>query len=42
VKEFGIDGFRIDALKHTSAGFIQHLLSHVRNETNNPNFFAVG
>ncbi|KAI8352608.1 glycoside hydrolase superfamily [Mortierella sp. GBAus27b] len=42
VKEFGIDGFRIDALKHVSAGFIQHLLEHVRNETNNPDFFAVG
>ncbi|KAF9896373.1 hypothetical protein BX616_007582, partial [Lobosporangium transversale] len=42
VNEFGIDGFRIDALKHISAGFIAHLLDYVRKETNNPDFFAVG
>ncbi|KAF9097971.1 hypothetical protein BGX27_000881 [Mortierella sp. AM989] len=42
VKEFGIDGFRIDALKHISSGFIDHLLNHVRNESGNPNFFGVG
>ncbi|KAG0354879.1 glucan 1,4-alpha-maltohexaosidase precursor [Gamsiella multidivaricata] len=42
VNEFGIDGLRIDALKHISAGFIAHLLDHVRKESNNPDFFAVG
>ncbi|KAF9941638.1 hypothetical protein BGZ67_004469 [Mortierella alpina] len=42
IKEFGIDGFRIDALKHISFGFITHLLAHVRKESNNPNFFCVG
>ncbi|KAF9437058.1 hypothetical protein BGZ76_002128 [Entomortierella beljakovae] len=42
INEFGIDGFRIDALKHTSAGFIAHLLDHVRKNTKAKDFFAVG
>ncbi|KAF9101863.1 hypothetical protein BGX27_011292 [Mortierella sp. AM989] len=42
VNEFGIDGFRIDALKHTSAGFIVHLLDHIRKNTDRKDFFAVG
>ncbi|KAG0008248.1 hypothetical protein BGZ80_003656 [Entomortierella chlamydospora] len=32
----------IDALKHTSAGFIAHLLNHVRKNTDRKDFFAVG
>ncbi|KAF8951857.1 hypothetical protein BGZ46_003761 [Entomortierella lignicola] len=42
IKEFGIDGFRIDALKHISSGFITHLLEYIRKESDNPGFFAVG
>ncbi|KAG0002826.1 hypothetical protein BGZ79_002246 [Entomortierella chlamydospora] len=41
-KKYDIDGFRIDALKHTSAGFIAHLLNHVRKNTDRKDFFAVG
>ncbi|KAF8939352.1 hypothetical protein BGZ58_009968 [Dissophora ornata] len=32
VNEFGIDGLRIDALKHISAGFVRHLLDYVRKD----------
>ncbi|KAF9360981.1 hypothetical protein BGX26_006747 [Mortierella sp. AD094] len=42
VNEYGIDGFRIDALKHTSAGFVAHLLDHIRKNTDGKDFFAVG
>ncbi|KAF9351577.1 hypothetical protein BGX26_010450 [Mortierella sp. AD094] len=42
VNEFGIDGFRIDALKHISSSFIAHLLEYVRKESGNPDFFGVG
>ncbi|KAG0282917.1 hypothetical protein BGZ96_012712 [Linnemannia gamsii] len=42
IDEFKIDGFRIDAMKHISAGFIAHLLSHIRGQLNKPDFFCVG
>ncbi|KAF9190984.1 hypothetical protein BGZ51_008002 [Haplosporangium sp. Z 767] len=41
-KEFEIDGFRTEALKHVNFGFITHLLEHVRKETNNTDFFCIG
>ncbi|KAG0268046.1 hypothetical protein DFQ27_007675 [Actinomortierella ambigua] len=40
--EFGFDGFRIDALKHVSFGFITHLLQYIRNDLQQPEFFCVG
>lgn len=42
IDEFNIDGFRIDAMKHISAGFIAHLLSYIRGQLNKPDFFCVG
>ncbi|KAF9908480.1 hypothetical protein BX616_000138 [Lobosporangium transversale] len=42
VNEFGIDGFRIDALKHVSTGFISHLLDYIRKNTDRKDFFGVG
>ncbi|KAF9391294.1 hypothetical protein BGX21_011280 [Mortierella sp. AD011] len=42
INEFGIDGFRIDALKHISRSFIAHLFEYIRKESDNPNFFGVG
>ncbi|KAF9977363.1 hypothetical protein BGZ73_006232 [Actinomortierella ambigua] len=40
--EFRFDGFRIDALKHISFGFITHLLQFIRNDLQKPDFFCVG
>ena len=41
VEELGLDGFRIDAVKHISADYIREWLGHVRAKTNKP-LFAVG
>lgn len=41
VKEIGLDGVRLDAVKHITAGFIRHWVGHVRARTGNP-LFAVG
>ncbi len=41
VKEIGLDGVRLDAVKHISAGYIREWLGHVRAQTGKP-LFAVG
>jgi alpha-amylase len=40
-KEIGLDGLRLDAVKHISAGYIREWLGHVRAQTGKP-LFAVG
>jgi len=40
IKETGIDGFRLDAVKHMSPGFYREWLDHMR--TMKPGLFAVG
>ncbi|KAF9580042.1 hypothetical protein BGW38_003465, partial [Lunasporangiospora selenospora] len=42
VDEFKVDGFRIDAIRHISYGFITHFISFVRTELDRPEFFCVG
>lgn len=42
VNLLGLGGFRMDALKHIDEPFVKSLLDHVRAETGNPKFFAVG
>ena len=41
VQEFGLDGFRLDAVKHITRPFIRHFLDHVREHTARP-LYAVG
>ena len=41
VREFGLDGFRLDAVKHITRPFIKHFLDHVRAQTGVP-LYAVG
>ena len=41
VREFGLDGFRLDAVKHITRPFICHFLDHVRAHTVAP-LYAVG
>lgn len=41
VREFGIDGFRLDAVKHITRPFIRHFLDHVREHCPYP-LYAVG
>ena len=41
VHEFGLDGFRLDAVKHITRPFIRHFLKHVREHTPTP-LYAVG
>lgn len=38
VKEIGLDGLRLDAVKHVTAGYIRHWVDHVRTETQKPLF----
>ncbi|KAK9709816.1 hypothetical protein K7432_008771 [Basidiobolus ranarum] len=42
VKETGIAGFRIDAIKHFDASFTKEFLDYVRSATGRENIFAVG
>ncbi|TVQ59889.1 MAG: alpha-amylase [Phycisphaerales bacterium] len=42
VGTFGVDGFRIDAVKHVSTGFVRDWLSHVRGKFADRELFAVG
>jgi alpha-amylase len=37
----GLDGFRLDAVKHISAGYVREWLGHTRAKAGNP-FFTVG
>lgn len=41
VQEFGLDGFRLDAVKHITRPFIRHFLDHVRARSARP-LYAVG
>jgi alpha-amylase len=41
VKEFGLDGCRLDAVKHISAGYIREWVGHVRAQMGK-NLFTVG
>lgn len=41
VREFGLDGFRLDAVKHITRPFICHFLDHVRAHSPEP-LYAVG
>lgn len=41
VKEFNLDGFRLDAVKHITRPFIKHFLDYVREHAGRP-FYAVG
>ena len=41
VREFGLDGFRLDAVKHITRPFIRHFLDHVREHSERP-LYAVG
>lgn len=41
IKETGVDGFRLDAIKHINYHFIKKLVSSVR-ENDRPDFFVVG
>jgi len=41
VNELGLDGFRLDALKHIDQGFVKDLIGHVRRNTRQ-DFFVVG
>lgn len=38
----GVAGFRFDAVKHIDSDFIAKFVKHVRKETGNDKFFAVG
>lgn len=42
VKATGVDGFRIDAVKHVSTGFVRDWLAHVRGTFPDKELFAVG
>jgi alpha-amylase len=37
-KEVGLDGFRLDAVKHITAGYIREWLGHIRAKTGKPLF----
>ena len=37
----GLDGFRLDAVKHITAGYVREWVGHMRTEANKP-FFTVG
>ena len=40
-QEFGLDGLRLDAIKHITAGYIREWLGHIRAKTGKP-LFTVG
>ncbi|KAK9762920.1 hypothetical protein K7432_010863 [Basidiobolus ranarum] len=41
-KELKLTGFRLDAAKHIHEHFIAELMSHVRQELGNDNFYSIG
>jgi alpha-amylase len=40
--ELGLDGFRIDTIKHVNADFVREWLGHTRYFAGKPDFFAIG